>query len=297
MTDIRNIIKNIDNLDLSKYPHHEIKELITSVGKIGIIQTVYEKNRSIVRGRINCDNQSFKNISELSYRPKHLNSNYYRASTPNMTMFYGAIIPEYIDDAQINQAYITVSFEISKFIKELEKSGQIKLTFSKWEIIEPITVVSILSHEEYLKNSILSQEVYNGFKKYVDKYPEHKESTLIWNNYIAKEFAKNEIKEDWNYLVSAIFSEIVVENGFDGILYPSVPMEGKGYNIALTAECVDKKLAPKLVSESSIYKLKKKLILDWEQICQLKEGQKEFLFEPDKLNLGTEKCWRKLLED
>lgn len=87
------------------------------------------------------------------------------------------------------------------------------------------------------------------------------------------------------------------EKGYDGVLYPSVQMAGKGFNIALKPSCVDKKLSATLICESDIYKLKDKMILDWGLICQLTKNQKEIKFEQDKLNEGIVNCWRILLNE
>ncbi len=290
MSKIDEIIRKLKELNLSNYPHKEVKDLLNLTGNIGIIRTVYRPGQNIIRGRVNEKNASFQHVTELSYKPAHLNTTYYRASTPNKSMFYGAIIPEHRKPEEINQAYVTVSFEISKFLRDLEKSGKVKITFSKWEVIEPISVVSILFHKDYIEKTKMSEEVNKGFETFIKRYPELRDDTIKLNNFISGEFAKIEVNEDWKYLISAIYSEIIVENGFDGVLYPSVQMDGKGFNIALTPDCIDNKLSPTLMAEVTIYKKEKKMILDWELICQLEANQTELKFIPDRLKIGEEMC-------
>ena len=59
----------------------------------------------------------------------------------------------------------------------------------------------------------------------------------------------------YDYLISAIFSEFVSNTELDGILYPGVRVDGKGFNIAIKPSAVDK-LSLRVAGECSIYKLK-----------------------------------------
>ena len=57
---------------------------------------------------------------------------------------------------------------------------------------------------------------------------------------MANEFAKENINEDYDYMISAVFSEMATKNRVDGIIYPSVRVGGKGFNIAITPKATEK---------------------------------------------------------
>lgn len=86
------------------------------------------------------------------------------------------------------------------------------------------------------------------------------EDSILISEYFAKQFAKTEIRGDYDYLPSAIYTERVVHmqpgNNIEigGILYPSVKTLGKGFNIALTPTTTDTCLQLRAVGECTIYK-------------------------------------------
>jgi len=80
----------------------------------------------------------------------------------------------------------------------------------------------------------------------------------LLSEFFSQEFGKEDIVNDYDYLISAVFSEIITNDfNYDGILYPSVRMGGEyGYNVAIKPEAVDKKLVLDVIGESTYYKNK-----------------------------------------
>ncbi|MGE5354790.1 MAG: hypothetical protein ACM3PT_00995 [Deltaproteobacteria bacterium] len=79
--------------------------------------------------------------------------------------------------------------------------------------------------------------------------------SFAFTKFLAEEFSKEKIRGDYDYLISALLSEKVTENGFDGIFYPSVRTGGQGFNIAITPEATNK-MSLIAAGECTVYKLR-----------------------------------------
>lgn len=104
-------------------------------------------------------------------------------------------------------------------------------------------------------------------------------------SYLADEFAKEEIREHYDYMISAIFSELVTENCFDGIFYPSVRVDGEGFNIAITPKATEK-LRLIFAGECTIYKHKMNTRVGNDAYIILNGNEEEFdmIDEKDREN-------------
>ncbi|WP_418874504.1 hypothetical protein [Xylanibacter rarus] len=256
--DKQTIINRLEALDLSQYPYFEIRELIREFGKVGFIIFTLHPGKTITRAR--CDG-NLKTVSDLSYKPQQYNKQCQRASTPMRTMFYGCIVPE--EQNIIDTRFISAC-ESSSLIREgVETSGEQTITFGKWEVIEDIHLLVVI-HKDYFHdadNSLLG-ELKIAYEDFLMKYPDAAKDIDISAKYFAKEFSKkNEDGFDYNYLISAIFTEVVTTDyAFDGVMYPSVQTGGQlGFNVAITPDAVDKKMKLVVTYETQIKKIGEKV--------------------------------------
>ena len=256
--DKQTIINRLEALDLSQYPYFEIRELIREFGKVGFIIFTLHPGKTITRAR--CDG-NLKTVSDLSYKPQQYNKQCQRASTPMRTMFYGCIVPE--EQNIIDTRFISAC-ESSSLIREgIETSGEQTITFGKWEVIEDIHLLVVI-HKDYFHgaNNSLLGELKIAYEDFLMKYPDAAKDIDISAKYFAKEFSKkNEDGSDYNYLISAIFTEVVTTDyTFDGVMYPSVQTGGQlGFNVAITPDAVDKKMKLVVAYETQIKKIGEKV--------------------------------------
>lgn len=256
--DKQTIINRLEALDLSQYPYFEIRELIRELGKVGFVIFTLHPGKTITRAR--CDG-NLKTVSDLSYKPQQYNKQCQRASTPMRTMFYGCIVPE--EQNIIDTRFISAC-ESSSLIREgMETSGEQTITFGKWEVIEDIHLLVVI-HKDYFHdadNSLLG-ELKIAYEDFLMKYSDAAKDIDISAKYFAKEFSKkNEDGFDYNYLISAIFTEVVTtDHAFDGVMYPSVQTGGQlGFNVAITPDAVDKKMKLVVAYETQIKKIGEKV--------------------------------------
>lgn len=256
--DKQTIINRLEALDLSQYPYFEIRELIREFGKVGFIIFTLHPGKTITRAR--CDG-NLKTVSDLSYKPQQYNKQCQRASTPMRTMFYGCIVPE--EQNIIDTRFISACESSSLIRKGMETSGEQTITFGKWEVIEDIHLLVVI-HKDYFHgadNSLLG-ELKIAYENFLMKYPDAAKDIDISAKYFAKEFSKqNEDGFDYNYLISAIFTEVVTtDHAFDGVMYPSVQTGGQlGFNVAITPDAVDKKMKLVVAYETQIKKIGEKV--------------------------------------
>jgi len=269
MTIETNPINKLKKLKLSEYPIDEINEIMKEFGKFGIVVTTLHKGKTIIRARPNEPNETFKTVSELSYKPAKLNTTFQRASTPNTTMFYGCVVPENIEKEEFDNARITATLEASKLYRQEIENGEEKITYSRWTVTKDIPLVAIVYHKDFINNSSHTNELHTAYQTFLDKNPNDIINSNIVTEYLASEFAKKETPHDYDYLISAIFTELVISKGFAGVYYPSVRAEGKGFNVAIHPDFVNNNMKAIVSGECYLDKIGKDVILDNYTIIEL----------------------------
>lgn len=248
------IVNELSKLDLASYPTLEATDLIRKIDKIGVLVYTMKPGKLVTRARAGVDYLK----SDLSYKPQSLNNTYQRASTPNSTMFYGTIVDR--DDEFINSRAVAIA-ECSRLAREgKESKGIERITFGRWKVIDDIQLIAIIPLYEYIdvKNNNLLTELRKVYTDFIRADIKEDDNFQILIDFISSEFCKKEINHDSDYLLSAVFSEVMTSDfSYDGVLYPSVRMNGDyGFNVAIKPEAVDLKLELDIIGESSYYKNK-----------------------------------------
>lgn len=254
--EIEEIINQLQNLDNSKA---EIQELMRKVGPICDIVVHFIEGTPIMRGRPNKPNERFENKSDYSFKPQICNKKYQRASTPENTMFYG-VVPNIKDinnltSNELQGMRLSVICEL--FHNGLNIGETPKVSFGRWRVKkgEKLNVLAIIQEEKYKESNELLSELRLAHSNFVNQNKDlHiKTKSLKYGTFLANEFSKSEILIDYDYMVSAVFSEFVSKDKrFDGILYPSVRAEGRYFNIAINPDVVNSKLELTDVGECPI---------------------------------------------
>lgn len=177
------------------------------------------------------------------------------------TMFYGCIVPK--EQNIIDTRFISACESSSLIRGGIGTSGEQTITFGKWEVIKDIDLLVVI-HNDYFCNAdnSLLEELKSAYEVFLMKYPELANDIDITAKYFAKEFSKNnEAEADYNYLISAIFTEVVTtDHALDGVMYPSVQAGGRlGFNVAITPNVVDNKMKLVMAYETQIKKTGEKV--------------------------------------
>jgi hypothetical protein len=293
--ELQKTIEELKKLDLSSFPYNEILEQIRNAGEIGHLQVTLHQEKSIYRARLNEPDEHFYSRCQLTYKPQQFNKTCQRASTPQMTMFYGSILPEELEEGELDLTRVVPTYEAIPWLRDKTTKGIETITYSRWIVKKDINLLAILQHDEFYDRSSYTRRLMNDYNNFLDQYPDKKEDTIAFTTFIASEFAK-EVVNEYDYLISAAFTKSIIDKGFDGILYPSVKLNGAGFNVALTPEAADTKLDLAVVVECSAYKLYEHTVLDNDLDAILYPNQTHFeLREIDREgHAGIEICLEKL---
>ncbi len=261
--EIKEAIENLQQLDLSKYPYYEILMELNNIGLIGLMEVTFNPGKQIYRARLNEGDEHFISKCQLTYKPQQFNKTCQRASTPMHTMFYGSVLPEELECDELNEVRVVPTFEAIPWLRDQTTSGVKNITYSKWTVTKEIKLVAIIQHGNFYDKSSYTRKLMNDYTKFLNENIAIKDDTEAFMSFMSGEFAKEvESEQDYNYLISASFTEEIVKRGYDGVLYPSVRMGGTGFNVSLTPKVADMKLQLNNVVECKAYKSKDQTVLD-----------------------------------
>jgi uncharacterized protein YktA (UPF0223 family) len=273
------IIKALSELNLSNTTDEKIRDLIKLFGEVAFIEVTLHKGKTIMRARPNNGAERFNLKSQLSFKPQEYNKTYQRASTPEQTMFYGCVLPEKMEAGELYNERVIGIFESTRWLRDNTTSGYQRITFGKWIVEEDIKLAAIMHNKSYYDASVYTKELVDAYKEFVNSYPsEFVEKCIKIQDFLASEFSK-EINLHTDYMISAVFTEAVTKmkgKDLDGIIYPSVRVDGKGFNVALKPESCSK-LGLYVAGECSIYKVKNEIIVGNDYLVELDGKQDEFV--------------------
>lgn len=295
--EIQELVDTFKKLDLSTYQEVEIRSLFNKMGKIGFMSTTLHPGHVIVRARPN-EEKTFTLRGDLSYKPSKFNTTFQRASTPQQTMFYGGIVPPHVLKDISGNARFAPAFEASNLIRD-DVDGIQTLTFSKWEVVKDIPLITICHNEDFVGKHAHTFNLNVVYHKTLKQMPaEVANRSLQMTSYLAEEFAKklNGKDKDFNYMISALFTELSLRPTNSGIYYPSVQTMGFGFNVAIAPNVVDSSLKLVGASECTIYKKGKSILVDNETTCDINDDTRPFVLQPidPKYRFGKEESMKRV---
>lgn len=237
-------------MDMRSYPVEEVRALLEEAGPSGFLVASLDPGQRIVRARVGTN---VMKASDLSYRQSP-STHYYRASTPSMRMFYGCLVAD--EDSAYLSEYVTAA-ECSRLLSNMEMEGEELVTFGVWEVTRPISVIEVI-HPNYFshaEDNPLLKEAKFQYESLLASCPKSLRKELDQRaEFFSYVFSRpNSSKFDYEYLISALFSEMSVQKGYGGVLYPSVATDGMmGLNVAITDQMVDSNMRLESISRYKI---------------------------------------------
>lgn len=294
---LRNILQGLSGLDLGQHPYDLASHLIDQIGKIGLVTTTLHRGKILLRARANKLNEHFNTLADLSYKPGRFNHEYQRASTPRMTMFYAALIPENLNLGELDNATIVGSLEASKLLRDNKiTEGQQVVTFGQWIVTGDIPLITVVYHRDYIAKSNFTKQLYYSYQEFLKKHPSEYYNSLAATTFFADQFSKPDIQVHYDYMLSALFTEMAVKKGYAGVLYPSVRSDGQGFNVAIHPHFANNNLELLNVAERRIYKTPEKVYIDNEMTALVLRNQTTFNLNPviPQLHHGQQRVFSEL---
>ena len=280
----KEILKQLGRLDLIERQEAKARELMSKLGRFGFFAKTLNPGDSIIRARPNYNDERFFLKSDYAYKPQHLNLDYARASTPNQTMFYGCLqksISKKERKKGLTGRHIA-ALETFEWLRSRTTSCFQIVSFVNWVVSQPMKVGVIVKKKYYFKRTEFTSEIVSLFEESLKNSPELKDYTIAVLDFFAKQFKRYDAnsKHSYRYILSALFSELVARTELDGIMYPSVRVGGKGFNLAIKPDAVNNKMELKGAGECHIYKKKLKTFVNNVTVFKLKNNQTSFPLIP-----------------
>jgi hypothetical protein len=227
LNNINKSISFIESIDINKsWAYEQIVEGFLRIKKLPIILFKYPKGNFLFRSRLNDGSSIFYSKSEISAPHERFVSNYSRANKPRQVLFY------------CSEDRPTSYFEQIEHLAENASFGdEIQITIGRWLLNEDLQLGLVFNPLAPRTNKY-SKHHGEAFDSIIDSMPEtQRKGTIKFFEFIGKEYSKQSSGNASAYKITCAYSNIVF--GYeqcDGIIYPSVPGGGEGFNVVLKKE-------------------------------------------------------------
>jgi hypothetical protein len=277
MNNIKEVINELKNLDLKSTHINEIVDLFNKVGTTMNIHVKKAPNSILLRARSNSiKHPRFTKVAQLSIKPEENNTRFQRASTPYKTMFYGVWMSRPLNQTKINIMRTTGACEITPEIRSANIPFYGKMTFGYWTVKRSLNLIAIVHNEVYAIRNSYTKELASAYDKFIVSCDTKvKENSLMFYEFLANEFSKEKIRDDYDYMISSVFSDAASRGNIDGIIYPSVRVGGKSFNIAICESAMEK-LELNRVEEATVSQVGNEVLINVDAFAKLENNDEYF---------------------
>ncbi len=239
--EIETIINEINRADLKLVSYNKLVAKLRMIQFIPFPTVLVKKEDYIERGRVNSPGEVFTCEKELSYRTDYENIKYYgRANVPHDSLFYGAYKSHIIERPEMIEL-----FEIDEMLRNAVKvnidPNDFVITVGKWRVKKEFEVVDLVRTEKVEQHFISNKkhELQYFLNQENDTAETNAEFELVLD-FFGSQFAKKEINSSEDYMISAAYTNSVLNwRGLSGLKYSSVKSDFGWDNIALSPKAVD----------------------------------------------------------
>lgn len=253
------ITELLDAINVADEKTEELYDIFRLVddNDIPIIRFYLFPGAGLVRQRVNLIGTEYNMVSELSYPPLLCVTKYERANVPYQPMIYACSFPRGYNDETHPPRVIALQ-ETSSFYKDIQASGIERCTVSRWEVVEKIELIALPFLADYNMPNSDILNIKNEWSHAIENSSVNEEGRELVE-YMAREIGKD-FSNNVGYFKIANFVNYLLNvnkktKGADGIIYPSVPAGGAGFNVAIKPTVVDERI--KFVGAGLCHLLKK----------------------------------------
>lgn len=273
------IIKQM--LETNSFDRDSLLHILESYGEdLALIPIMLLDGEKILRTRAN-DNDFFSYVHELSYPPARY-ARTDRASLEGKPMFYGSVFTK---DVEQSHAYprIVSAIEAIPLLNNKNDSGAKTITQSIWIANEPIHAFSFPFSDKYKRACTEIGMLNNDWENTLRN--NYTNDSINFFRYIGNLMAcpKKTCLYD---ITSTCIDYILTKLDFEGIIYPSVPVEGEGMNICIKPNVVDSKISfSGAVTEIVLRHAKESTLVTLGHCTMISENSFAWIITPDGKNL------------
>jgi len=222
-------IEKIEAIDFNQsIAYDSVIDAIKSIGEIPRFHYLVNSNEVVYRSRPNDEKDYYDKISEISYPPAEKVTKFKRANKLEQPVFY-------CSDKRPT-SYAELLYELAESVQE---GDTLSITLSLWQLAIDLEVVLIINPTDTLQTeySLKHKNAVEGLLKDLDE--DTKTGTILLYEYFGKRFAEDARNNTSVYIITSAFANTIISDDVHGIMYPSVPLLEKGFNIAFSTKDVD----------------------------------------------------------
>ncbi|SMO92516.1 malectin domain-containing carbohydrate-binding protein [Fodinibius sediminis] len=235
-------LNQLESLDLEEENSEEaLDDLFQKLETLPIVSYPLPSDFPMTRARLNNDGERFDHVSQVWHKPEELNNGFGRASNPNNNVLYCAFDP-YPDNKSTDKPVerITALCEVSDiYFTNPDETISETVTFARWFPGQQLNLVCPFDFSRLSSESPILEDMNQAYSNIVNEYEEYEDQITRFHTFIANQFAKHPIEEEHEYKITALFTEMIMEKGFDGVIYPSVKTDLRGFNVAVNSNIVE----------------------------------------------------------
>lgn len=237
----------------------QLYELFKKLETLPVVSYPLPPDFPLTRARLNNENERFNQVNHVWHKPKEFNTGFGRASNPHINVMYGAIDPYPPNESTDKPVErITALCEVSKiYFTDPEEIQSEIVTFARWLPGKKLQMICPFDFSKFETDSPILKDMYEAYSKVVEENERYKEQITRFHAYISKQFSKHPISKGYEYKTTALFTEMIISMGFDGIIFPSVKTDLRGFNVAINSQIVEEYFKLFAVCECTHYKKKK----------------------------------------
>lgn len=258
-------INRLSSLDLAQCADGEIRELLNMVTRLVVPAIKLGPGHCFYRATV-LDIKEQVSIGRMSYKPRHLNKVYQRASIPGETMFY-ATFPN-IQDKNYNEGAASALFECAPCFRGKITDGEYRMAVCEWRNRESITLM-MLTNPQFDNKSPRMNDSAHCFNQLVREVDDAR-NLMMFQKFMSEQFTKHvEVGHDYNYRISALFVENLQRNmtragkKIDGVVWQSAVNVDEKLNDVLSVAIYPSTIDSSFCKPSEYYEYK----------VQIKNGQ------------------------
>lgn len=221
-------------LDNNSFNREQLLNILESFkDDIPLMPILLLKDQRVLRTRPN-EEDVFGFIHELSYPPAEF-ARTDRASLSGSPMFYATAFTKNVNKT-LAYPRIVSAIEAMSLLRTKKMGGIKCMTQSVWYVKSPIHLFAFPFSNKYKRACEEIGILNDGWKSCVLNH--HSKESIEFFTYIGDLMAETNASCLYDITATCV-DYILAHFNFDGIIYPSVPVEGQGLNICLKPSVVD----------------------------------------------------------
>lgn len=235
MKTLAEITEELSQLDLKKVADQEVMAVLHQIPRVAVNVFDIPPDQALLRARTHPGTfpLDWKNEAAISVNPDPSRTDYGRANLKGVPWFYGCI-PQ---GDEYDEARAVAVHEVSRILYDPSfNEDEEYAVVGDWRTKRELHVAVIVQAERFhAKNSKLQRDHQRYLKALRDAGVDVEEMLKL-TGFLAEEYAKEVgLGESWQYKISAAFSQLMLDAGLDGVMFPSARAQGdaRPYNIAL----------------------------------------------------------------